>query len=129
MWEASKRYYEGKQCCCCPHFLRPSSGGRRPPPKKAECLLGLPSFSEGERAQHEKRGEDGHPPPPTHNFVTCTPLLTSQTTKEVRYQAIQAHRDSTPVDSVKYSEYEICNNAICRGRVLPDWLGLNQFID
>jgi len=69
MWEASKRDCDGKQCCCCPHFPRPSSGGENPPPKKAECLLGLPSFSEGEKVQHEKRGEVGHPPLPTHNFV------------------------------------------------------------
>jgi len=69
MWEASKRDCEGKQCCCCPHFPRPSSGRENPPLKKAECLLGLPSFSEGEKAQHEKGGEEGHPPPSTHNFI------------------------------------------------------------
>jgi len=43
--------------------------GGKPPPKKAECLLGLPlSFSEGKRAQHEKRGEEGHPPPAHSQF-------------------------------------------------------------
>jgi len=70
MWEAGKRDCEGKQCCCCPHFPRPSSRRETPPPKKAECLLGLPSFLEGEKAQHKKGGRrQGHPPPPTHNFV------------------------------------------------------------
>ena len=44
-------------------------GKKTPLQKKAECLLGLPSFSEGEKAQHKKRGEEGHPSPPTHNFV------------------------------------------------------------
>jgi len=44
-------------------------GGKTPLRKKAECLLGLPSFLEGEKAQHKKRGEEGHPSPPTHNFV------------------------------------------------------------
>jgi len=66
MWEASKRDCEGKQCCCCPHFQRPSSGRENPPPKKGRMPSRTP---EGEKAQHKKRGEEGHPSPPTHNFV------------------------------------------------------------
>ncbi len=61
---------------------------------------------------------------PHSQFCLLTPLLISQTTKEVWYQELWAPHHTTTVEWVNY----IMNvqYAICKGRVLLDGLGLNQ---
>ena len=52
-----------------------------------------------------KKGGKGSPPTAHSQFRLLHPLLTSQTTKEVRYQELQARHRSTTVDCVKYIVY------------------------
>jgi len=53
-------------------------GDKTPPLKKAECLLGLPSFWKGKKPNTEKGGRRVISPRPL-TILSCTPLLTSQT--------------------------------------------------
>ena len=91
---------------------RLSSRGGNPPSKKVECLLRLPSIFGIEKSLMQKKGGRGSSPPAHSQFRLLPPLLTSQTTKEVRYQELRVRRRSSTPDCVKYimnMKYAECN--------------------
>jgi len=134
MREARKRNYKGKHCCCCSHppktfFER----GENPPCKKFECLLRLSSILGKEKKPNAKKRGEGFIP---HRQLTILPASSSpHLPNNERSLVPGASSSSSLVDNRLckiYNEYEICKMqyAICKGRVLPDRLGLNQcFID
>jgi hypothetical protein len=76
-------------------------GGETPLQKRQNAFSDSHPFRKGKKPNTKKGGGGSSPPRPL-TISSCTPLLTSQTTNEVRYQELGAHRRSTTVDSVKY---------------------------
>ena len=114
MREARKRNCEGKHCCCCSHPPKTFfAGGGKPPLQKVRMPSQTPiHLGKGEKDQCKKRGGKGSSPTAHSQFRLLHPLLTSQTTKEVRYQELRARRRSSTLDCVKFimnMKYAKCN--------------------
>ena len=99
MREARKRNCEGKHCCCCSHPPKTffAGGGETPLAKSSNAFSDSHPSWERRKAQCEKRGGKGSSPTAHSQFRLLHPLLTSQTTKEVRYQELRARRRSSTI--------------------------------
>ena len=76
--------------------------GKPPSEKRQNAFSDSHPFRKGKKPNMKKGGEEGHPPPRPLTISSCTPLFTSQSTKDVQYQELRARCRSTTVDSVKY---------------------------
>jgi len=114
MREARKRNCEGKHCCCCSHPPKTFFAGEGKPPLAKSLNAFSDSHPSWERRKSpmRKKGGKGLSPTAHSQFRLLHPLLTSQTTKEVRYQELRACRHSSTLDCVKYimnMKYAKCN--------------------
>ena len=100
--------------------------GAGTPSKKGRMPSQTPIlFGKGKEPNTKKGGRVIPPCPLTISPVHSSPHLPNNERSLVPGALSLLSLDDRRLCKI-YSEYEICKNVICKGRVLPDGLGLNQ---
>ena len=108
-------------------FLR--GGGETPLAKSSNAFSDSHPSWERRKSPMRKKGGGGFIP---HRPLTILPASSSPHLPDNERSSVQGASSSSSLVDTRlckiYNEYEICKMqyAICKGRVLPDGLGLNQ---